>query len=147
MEFHNYNLPSFGNVAHIQELIFEKAHLQLKKVVSKSNHKKKQLQVMEYALENDWTVRLCIYTVYIYIYHTEVEPHFEEGWPDSAFKSIQRLLVDEEYTRELTEGNRRQVHHALPPPVILPCGQPRIRVVLSSPNIDYGWLFRIVKGW
>lgn len=109
LEFYNYTLPSFGNVAHIQELIFEKAHQELKKGVSKSNHKNPQLQAMEHALGNDWAVRLCM----------EVERHFDEGWSDSVVKSIRRLLGDEDWKREVTERNRRQVRDAFPPPVMV----------------------------
>ena len=60
LELYTHTLPLFGNIRHVQELLFEGAHQALKRGLSRANGFNPQLQAMEHRLANDWKNRLAI---------------------------------------------------------------------------------------
>ena len=108
VELYSHTLPCFGNITHIQELVLEKCHQEMKTGIADSNHKNAQLQAMEHALANDWAYRLSV----------EAHEHLEGGkLSKEAAVSVRRLLGAKDWNKTPCDAVEDAVEDALPPPV------------------------------
>ena len=130
VEFYSFTLPAFGNVVHIQELVFERAHQELKRGVVLSNYHNPQLQAMDGAIGNDWINRLGI----------ELQDVSEEGlgWTDGIVRSVLRLFGHPERNGEVSEELRMRVRNMFPPPVLRTVRSNQ-RALSSLLHTSYSW--------
>jgi hypothetical protein len=60
IELYTHKIPSFGHCRHVQELLFETAHQPLKRTITRSNQRDKQISAVSTTLANDWETGLSI---------------------------------------------------------------------------------------
>ena len=131
VEFFSFTLPAFGNVFHIQELVLERGHQELKCGILRSNFKNPQLQAMESVTGNDWVNRLGL--------ELEDVTDTGHGWSDSVIRSVLRLLGRPEWNRELTDDIKGRVKAMFPPPVLMTIRSNQ-RFLSSLLHTSYIWI-------
>ena len=84
IEFYEYTLPSFGNISHLNELLFERAHQEMKQAVVHSNYQNPQLQAMFHVNGNDWVNWVA--------HELKDVTNDNKGWNEDTYRSVLRLL-------------------------------------------------------
>lgn len=100
LEFAHRTLPSFGHVRFINELIFERAHQEMKGGIIQSNHMNPQLQAMRDAIADSWIQMLASATSKI--------TAGGDGWDESSTRLVLRLSGSSEWSGNIT---MEQVNH------------------------------------
>ena len=110
LEFFEYTLPCFGNARIVQELLFERAHQELKKGITSSNFHNSQLQAMSHVRANDWINRLA--------FELSVLNGKTMEWEEDMIRSVYRLLGDSRWELDLRKKDIEELRNTFLAPLL-----------------------------